>query len=504
MFQYFQIEIAPNSREITTFITNKGLFRYTRLMFGITCAPELFQKIMEQILSGCDGSCNFIDDILVYGSSKQEHDVRLQQVQKRLRGFDVTLNEKKCIYGIQEVDFLGHRLSAKGVRPSIDKVNTVKGFREPTTAEEVRSFLGLVNFVGKFIPNLASIDYPLRQLTRKEETFVWGKEQKAAFEELKRQITSDKVLGYYDVTDRTRVVADASPVGLGAVLIQYDKNNEGRIIMYVSKSLSSVERRYAQTEKEALALVWAVERIHYYLFGREFELISDHKPLEIIFGPRSKPCARIERWVLRLQSYKYKIIYKSGKSNIADPLSRLLSDSSEETSFDENAEHYIDWIVSNAEPKALKINEIQEEAAEDKTIQAVKNALQSNKWNDEITIPFKAFAVELCFSGNILLRGTKIVIPEKLRTRILELAHEGHPGMSKMKQRLRSKVWWPKIDQQTETFVKHCRGCILVAAPSNPEPMKRTKLPSEPWQHLAMDLCGPLPSGHNLLVVVDY
>lgn len=175
---YLQIEITPESREITTFLTSKGLFRYTRLMFGITCAPELFQKNMEQILSGCDGSVNFIDDILVYGASKEEHDIRLRQGQKRLREYEVALNETKCLYGVEEIEFLGHRLSAKGVQPSIDKVNAVKCFRDPTTAEEVRSFLGLVNFAGKFIPNLASIDYPLRKLTRKEEKFVWGTEQK--------------------------------------------------------------------------------------------------------------------------------------------------------------------------------------------------------------------------------------------------------------------------------------------------------------------------------------
>lgn len=353
------MEISPESREITTFITSKGLFRYTRLMFGITCAPELFQKNMEQILCGCCGCVNFIDDILVFGATREEHDVRLRLVQERLREYEVELNGEKCIYGVEEIQFLGHRLSATGIRPSISKVDAVKCFREPTTAEEVRSFLGLVNFVGKFIPNLASIDYPLRKLTRKEEKFVWNEEQSKAFEELKQLITNDNVLGYYDVADRTCVIADASPVGLGAVLVQFDRYNEGRIITYASRSLSNVERRYAQTEKEALALVWAVERFHYYLYGRSFGLITDHKPLEVIFGHRSKPCLRIERWVLRLQSYKGTVIYKSGKSNIADPLSRLVAGLSGETaSFDECTENYVNWVVANAEPKAMKLCEI--------------------------------------------------------------------------------------------------------------------------------------------------
>lgn len=199
------MEISPESREITTFITSKGLSRYTRLMFGITCAPELFQKNMEQILSGCVGSVNFIDDILVFGSTREEHDVRLRMVQERLHEYEVALNDGKCVYGVEEIQFLGHRLSAAGIRPSMNKVDAVKCFREPTTAEEVRSFLGLVNFVGKFIPNLASIDYPLRKLNRKEEKFVRNEEQSKAFGELKQKITSDTVLGYYDVADRTCV-----------------------------------------------------------------------------------------------------------------------------------------------------------------------------------------------------------------------------------------------------------------------------------------------------------
>lgn len=151
-------------------------------------------------------------------------------------------------------------------------------------------------------------------------------------------MSNELQLGYYDVRDATQVIADASPVGLGAILIQ--TNGHGpRIISYASKSLSDVEKRYAQTEKEALALAWSVERFHFYLFGRTFDLITDHKPLEVIFGPRSRPCARIERWVLRLQSYKYNVIYKPGKTNIADPLSRLVVHPDTHTTFDEEAEH---------------------------------------------------------------------------------------------------------------------------------------------------------------------
>lgn len=472
-------------------------------MFGINCAPELFQKTMEQVLSGCDGCLVFIDDVIVHGSDQKEHDMRLEKVLGKLDAWNVVLNEGKCIYGVSEMKVLGHVLSADGIKPDVDKLESIRRFREPKSGEEVRSFLGLVNYLSKFIPNLATLTYPLRQLTVQNQKFVWGFEQQAAFAKLKEHMSCPTTLGYFDDSARTQLVADASPVGLGAVLIQINEQGP-RIIAYASKSLSDVERRYAQIEKEALALVWAVEHFHFYLYGRSFELITDHKPLETIFGPRSKPCARIERWVVRLQSYKATVVYRPGKSNIADPLSRLaITDTITGKSLDEYAEHYVAWVVSNALPVALKITEIEQASEADNIIQSVRLGIEQDVWSEEAA-PFKVFATELSFADKILLRGTRIVIPEILRKRTLDLAHEGHPGMSIMKQRMRAKVWWPKLDIQVERYVRSCRGCMLVAAPPVPEPMKRRELPSGPWQHVAIDFLGPLPSGHYLFVVVDY
>lgn len=266
-------------------------------------------------------------------------------------------------------------------------------------------------------------------------------------------------LGYYNVNDRTQVVADASPVGLGAVLIQF-KGDVSRIIAYANRSLTAVEQNYAQGEKEALASVWAVERFHHFLFGRYFELVTDHKALETLFAPKSKPCARIERWVIRLMSYKFNVVYKPGKTNIADPLSRLIKQINTQTNESSATEHYIQWILSYAEPKAIKLNEIEAHSDKDDEILAVKIAIETDEWPNNI-VSYKMFKNELCFSGNILLRNTRIVMPKSLREQTLQLAHEGHPGMSVMKRRIRAKVWWPKIDQQVEKFVENCRGCTL-------------------------------------------
>lgn len=227
------------------------------------------------------------------------------------------------------------------------KIAAVQQFREPTNAEEVRSFLGLVNYVGKFIPNLATASELLRRLTKKESSFEWGCEQRTAFDYLKGKLADDLTLGYYDIKNRTQVVADASPFGLGAVLIQFQEDTP-RIISYASRSLTSQEMNYAHTEKEALALVWSVERFHYFLYGLQFELITDHKALETLFGPKSKPCARIERWVIRLMSYKFKVIYKLGKMNIADPLSRLVKHiDTTQSQESEDVEQYVKCTVKS-------------------------------------------------------------------------------------------------------------------------------------------------------------
>lgn len=330
---------------------------------------------------------------------------------------------------------------------------------------------------------------------------MWNEEQNAAFKSIKDKMSSIDYLGYYDPSDVTHVIADASPVGLGAVLIQCN-HGKPRIIAYANKTLTDVEKRYCQTEKEALAIVWAVQRFHIYLFGKHFYLLTDHKPLQAIFGPRSKPSARIERWVLRLQSYNYSVSYITGKNNIADCLSRLCK-SENHPIFDDQVESCIHELTMYLKPIAIPYSEIKSASTSDEEITSVIKALQSNEWTPKL-LSYKLIKDELAVSDGILIRGTRIVIPFELRDRTLTLGHEGHPGMSVMKSRLRTKVWWPKIDEEVEQKVKKCKSCLQVSLPPHPEPMKRRPMPDRPWHDIAIDFLGPLPSGHYIFVVADY
>lgn len=322
---YHQIELHESSRYITTFITHLGMFRYTRLMFGICSASEYFQRTVEQILSNCPNTFNFQDDIFIHGRTKEEHDASLLKVLETLEAYNVVLNTRKCRFGTTETEFLGHHISRDGLKPTDDKISAVLKFRSPKSSEEVRSFLGLVGYIGRFIPDLATKTFELRQLIAGGCTFDWTPQHEIAFNKLKEAICSAPILGYFDNTRRTRLIADASPVGLGAVLVQFEDEHDDKpvIISYASKSLTSTEMRYCQTEKEALAIIWSVEKFRLYLIGREFELETDHRPLTAILKSSSHPPGRIERWVLRMQPYKFRVIYKPGKHNVADSLSRL-------------------------------------------------------------------------------------------------------------------------------------------------------------------------------------
>ena len=285
-----------------------------------------------------------------------------------------------------------------------------------------------------------------------------GQEQAESFGKLKTLLSKAKTLGYYDINAETQVIADASTVGLGGVLVQ-KQNGQYRVISYASRSLTDVERRYLQTEKEALALVWACERFHPYLYGAKFELITDHKPLEFIFSTRSKPCARKERWVLRMQSYRYRVHFIKDANNIADTLSRLLPKNKQTGQNVDIGQEYIRFVAEQATPSALSTKEIERASENDHELQEIRNCLLNGGWHQLDMKLYSAVQSELSAIGKLVLRGTRIIIPKVLCNRILDLVHEGHKEVVNMKQIQRSKVWWPGISNNVEKFCKSCFRC---------------------------------------------
>ncbi len=498
---YHQIVLEDQSREVTTFATHRGNYRYKRLIYGVANAPEDFQRVIQEMIADINGAYNISDNTIIVGRNQQEHDARLQAVLSRFTMRGVKLNKTKCKFGLSKIDFMGHTITGKGMMPSAEKVKAIKEARIPHTVTELKSFLGLVNFCGRYIYDLASKTAQLRELTKSNVKWKWEKKHQKEFEELKKSLTSDQVLAYFDKNAKTKIVTDASPVGIAAVLLQSKEGHDYKPVIYVSRSLSDVEKRYSQTEKEALGVVWGIERCHLYLYGADFELETDHKPLEVIYGPRSKPSARIERWMLRLMPYSFSIVYRPGKSNIADPLSRLIREDKVQDSEANRAEEYVHFIQQYAKPQAITCEEIQQATQSDEQLTRVLESLKTGRWEDK---EYQKIQGELAEYNGILLRNTRIVIPKQLRKQILQIMHEFHQGIVRSKQLLRQKVWWPNIDSEVENVINNCLACQVIGDKQKQIPIQPTKLPDKPWDKIAIDICGPLPSGESIIAIVDY
>ena len=268
---FHQITLDKESRNITTFVTHYGLYRYKRLMFGLNSVSEIYQKVISDVLKSCNGVANIADDIIVFGTNASKHNARLHAVLNKLPEFGLTLIPDKCRFRLSKLTLFEHDLSSRGIKANDEKVQAIQNARPPQNEKEARSFIGLVQYSAKFIPNLATIGKPIMDLTRKHVKFVWGNKQQSTFERVKSLISRVDALAYFKNDCKTRIIADTSPVVWGAVLTQL-QDDLWRVISYASRSLSDVERRYSQTEKEALGLVWARGRFLLYVFGKNLSL----------------------------------------------------------------------------------------------------------------------------------------------------------------------------------------------------------------------------------------
>lgn len=513
---YHQLELHPDSRYITTFSTHKGLRRYKRLNFGISSAAEVFQNAICQTLQGIDGVKNLSDDIIVHGKTQADHDRSLAAVFQRLKDKGLTLNKEKCEFNKSRLEFFGFIFQAGGISADPKKVAAIKEASAPDNPTEVRSLLGMATYCARFIKDFASISAPLRELTKKGTPWQWRPEHDTALQALKDSLTSETVMSYFDPDKQSELVVDASPVGLGAILYQLGKEGERHTIAYASRALSDVERRYSQTEREALAIIWSCEHFHLYLYGHSFTLVTDHKALEIIWNnPRSKPPARIERWGLRLQPYNFRVVYRKGTENPADYMSRhpVQTENGQHTRATKVAEEYVNFLAQHATPKAMTLNEIKEATLKDPVLQKVSDHIRNNTWHlitkeTQYGIAlqkYKQISSELTVShtDDVLLRGSRIIIPSALEDNELQLAHKGRQGIVKTKTLLRSKVWFPNIDQKAELIVKNCLACQANTPVTPLEPLRMSKLPETPWHTVSADFYGPLPTGEYLLVVID-
>lgn len=317
---FHQIPMEEGSKKYTAFSTTQGHFEYNRMPFGLKNAPATFQRLMDNAFRGLIGkSCfAYIDDIVIFGNTLEEHNRNLQLVLQRVKELGLRLEPTKCEYLKPELEYLGHLITADGVKPNPAKIEAIKNFKNLKTVKDVQSFLGLAGYYRKFIKNFSSIARPLTRLTQKEMIFDWTPDCEKAFYDLRHALTTAPVLRFPNFEEQFTLTTDASNHGLGAVLSQ-----NGHPCLFISRTLNKAEENYTTSEKELLAMVWAMKRLRQYLLGKTFKIQTDHKALVWLHNVKD-PSSRLLRWRLRMEEYKYEIEYVKGKENkVADCLSRL-------------------------------------------------------------------------------------------------------------------------------------------------------------------------------------
>ena len=378
----------------------------------------------------------------------------------------------------------------------------------------------MANYCGRFIPNLATLSEPLRQLTKNSQQWEWTKKTQEAFQDVKSALLAEETMVYFDPRRKTELIVDASPVGLGAVLLQDKNKGTWCPVAYASRALTNTETRYAQIEREALAIRWACKHFHLYLCGQAFTVVTDHKPLVPLFtGTARNGPPRIERWAVQLQPYSFEVVYRPGTNNPADYLSRhpaAEAGKMSEEEIDAGAEDFIKMVSAQACPVALTAREIGEATALDPSLQRVQEALPMRKWTRFLEGVKGLTAVEqatrnqiwrvkdeLSASGDgLVLRGRKIVLPYSLWDRAVELAHQGHQGMAKTKARLRSKIWFAGMDKMVEDKIRQCHSCLITGEAAVTAPVITEPGCEKPWTCLSMDF-GSFPDGRLTAVLID-
>ena len=503
---YLQMEMDDESKEYLVLNTHKGLYRLNRLAFGIASAPAIWQRAMDQLLQGIADTHCILDDILVTGVDDEHHIANLQAVLQRLEDAGLRANRLKCSFMQPKIEYCGHEVSENGLHKMKSKVDAIRHAPVPENVSQLRSFLGLVNYYSRFLPNLSTTLHPLNALLQKGTAWKWTDACDQAFEAVKQQIASDLVLTHFNPKLPLRLASDASPYGIGAVMSHVLPNGEERPIAFVSRTLSTAEKNYAQIDKEALAIVWSVRKFHTFLYGRNFELVTDHKPLTAIFNPHkdtpAMTAARLQRYALFLAGHSYEIVYRNTHEHAnADGLSRLpLSSDAADHPDDVEVDAF---HVSQIDQLPVTATQIRTATRQDPTWSAVYNAVQSGNAESIADLkPFHSRFDQLATHQGCLLWGTRVAIPPSLQPPILQELHLSHPGIVRMKELARSYVWWPRIDEDVEKTVKTCNGCQLHHKQPARAPLHPWEWPARPWQRVHVDFAGPF-LGTLFLILVD-
>lgn len=500
---FMQMALDLESSYLTTFATPFGRYRFTRLPYGLSSAPEVYHRAMFDHFSEIEGVEIFIDDILVHAPDENRHDEILRQVLDRCREINLTLNLAKCKFKSSEVYYLGHVISAEGLKADPKKVEAIMNMAQPKNKDDVQRLLGMLTYLGKFCPKLTDLTEPLRSLIRKGSAWCWDAQHELCLKKIRETVLEQPVLKLYDPSEDIIISVDASQKGLGATIIQ-----GGRPVEYASSTLTETQQRYAQIEKEMLAIQFGLTRFHQYVYGQSVVVETDHKPLlSIVKQPIAGLSPRLQRMRMRCEPYDYSLVYKPGKELIiADFLSRAqLPDEYDVTdALDEEA---ICMVSSYVIPNDMSKQRIINCTRTDKTLQLLKETIISG-WPDqkrqcpEALKPFWCHRNDVTEFEGVLFKGEQVIIPTALRAEAIRNIHDGHLGIVKCTQRAKVSVYWPGYLQQVQDAVETCHKCQEHRDANPPIVLQQHEVPDYPYQVLASDLFEL--DGHSYLLTVDY
>lgn len=498
---YWQIPLEENSKEKTAFtIPGRGLFQFNTMPFGLSNAPATWQRLVDNVL-GVDLEpfvFVYLDDIIAVTPTFEQHLQVLSEIFTRVREAKLTLNKDKCKFCLTELRYLGYIVGEKGLRVDPDKVKSILELPVPKNQKEVRQFCGTAGWYRRFIPNFASRMYPLTTLLKKRQKFDWNSEAQSAFEDIRSCLVSSPVLSCPDFNKPFTIACDASNVGVGAVLSQ-DADEGEVVVAYGSRTLSRQEQNYSTTERECLAVIWAVERFRPYIEGTKFKIITDHYSL-LWLNNLKDPQGRLARWALRLQPYDFELVHRKGKENVvADLLSRAIPETE---------------ALPEATLLSLRVPaEVKDKWYKGMLEKVVQSSFSYPQWKMQGQELWKHVEDRWRSPENDDKLAWKLVLPKELRGAALKECHDevtaGHLGSFKTLKRVQSKYYWPKMRADVAKYVSKCLICQQMKGEKQKPGglMGERRGMEEPWQMIAADLMGPFPRSMKgfkyILVVTD-
>lgn len=484
---FWQMELDEPSSNLTTFMTPFGRYKFNRVPFGLNCAPEMFQKEMVKHFGDIPGVIIYFDDMAIVAETLEQHDEILATVLKRAIDKGIRFNPDKIQYRQTEMKFMG-RVVSKGTIKPLDKYReAIIKLKKPENKSDVMRFLGMLKFLAAYIPHLSKQSTKLRELTHNNAKFQWTDAHEEEFQNLITIITSDPVLAIYDKEKPVVVQTDASKDGLGCVLLQ-----EGHPVAYASRTLSKSEQKWAQIEKELLAIVFSCIKFHYYLYGREFLVQSDHKPLESLLRKEiDEVTPRLQAMFMFLLKYpKMEVVYTPGKQMlVADCLSRAPLGETAEIAELKGVIHTLSRKVCISKFNYdLYCKHMEQDEDYRKICQYVEQGWPSYHQLSELSKKFHKYKSEIHYENKMLLKNHRLIIPTALQPIVCRWLHRPHLGIEKTLAKARSLYFWPNMTEQIKELILGCVVCETFRRNNAKEPLRQDDVPEYPFQVIGIDI----------------